>query len=116
MEYVILAVVIAVIAVGAVAGLVVSGRRRKELPPVQRPTTIEPKTPSEPQVGDEAAAPSQAPVQTVEEVELPEAAETVEAEQAVEAPAIEVPEPTAGGWCGCARGCRARRTRSARAC
>ncbi|WP_329567921.1 signal recognition particle-docking protein FtsY [Kitasatospora sp. NBC_01266] len=96
MEYVILAVVIAVIAVGAVAGLVVSGRRRKELPPVQRPTTIEPKTPSEPQVGDEAAAPSQAPVQTVEEVELPEAAETVEAEQAVEAPAIEVPEPTAG--------------------
>ncbi|MCX4746576.1 signal recognition particle-docking protein FtsY [Kitasatospora sp. NBC_01287] len=105
MEYVILAVVIAVVAIGAVAGLVVSGRRRKELPPVQRPTTIEPKTPSEPQVGDEAAPPRAAPVQTVQEVDLPEQVEQAPAapeagevapEQAAEAPAVEVPEPTAG--------------------
>ncbi|MDH6122138.1 signal recognition particle-docking protein FtsY [Kitasatospora sp. GAS204B] len=102
MEYVILAVVIAVVAIGAVTGLVVSGRRRKELPPVERPTTVAPTTPSEPQVGDEAAPPREAPVQTIEEVQLPDSVETagaveaVEAEQAVEAPAVEVPEPTAG--------------------
>ncbi|WP_327069087.1 signal recognition particle-docking protein FtsY [Kitasatospora sp. NBC_01250] len=107
MEYVILAVVIAVIAVGAVAGLVVSGRRRKELPPKAptaplpaKPKATEPKqpAPAEPQVGDEAAPPREAPVTTVEEVELPAPVETVEVEpeEAVEAPAIEVPEPTAG--------------------
>ncbi|GAB2740083.1 signal recognition particle-docking protein FtsY [Kitasatospora kifunensis] len=104
MEYVILAVVIAVIAVGAVAGLVVSGRRRKELPPKApaaplpaKPKAAEP-TPAEPQVGEEAAPPREAPVQTVEEVQLPATAETVEVEpeEAVEAPALEVPEPTAG--------------------
>ncbi len=84
MEYVILAVVIAVIAIGAVAGLVVSGRRRKELPPKSAAaTTIAPPTPSEPQVGEEAAPPREEPVQTVEEVELP-------------APVLDVPEPTAG--------------------
>ncbi|MFF7638170.1 signal recognition particle-docking protein FtsY [Kitasatospora sp. NPDC008050] len=107
MEYVILAVVIAVIAVGAVAGLVVSGRRRKELPPKAptaplpgKPKAVEPERPgpAEPQVGDEAAPPREAPVTTVEEVELPAAVEPVEVEpeEAVEAPAIEVPEPTAG--------------------
>ncbi|PYC79136.1 signal recognition particle-docking protein FtsY [Streptomyces tateyamensis] len=86
MEYVILAVVIAVIAVGAVAGLVVTGRRRKELPPKPaEPATLAPPTPREPQVGDEAAPPREAPVQTVEEVQLP-----------VAAPEIEAPEPTAG--------------------
>ncbi|MCC9307043.1 signal recognition particle-docking protein FtsY [Kitasatospora sp. RB6PN24] len=104
MEYVILAVVIAVIAVGAVAGLVVSGRRRKELPP-KSTTTIAPPAPEapapqaeEPHVGDEAAPPREEPVQTVEEVELPPTAETVEVtpEQVIEAPALEVPEPTAG--------------------
>jgi fused signal recognition particle receptor len=101
MEYVILAVVIAVIAVGAVAGLVVSGRRRKELPPKSSATTIAPPTPREPQVGDEAAPPREAPVQTVEEVELPAPVEAAPVEAApVEVtpavPAIEVPEPTAG--------------------
>ncbi|MGF1432102.1 signal recognition particle-docking protein FtsY [Kitasatospora sp. LaBMicrA B282] len=108
MEYVILAVVIAVVAIGAVTGLVVNGRRRKELPPTQRPTGIAPQAPAEPQVGDEAAPPREAPVQTIEEVELPAdagtteaaapapVAEPVEAEQAAAAPAIEVPEPTAG--------------------
>ncbi|TQF03316.1 signal recognition particle-docking protein FtsY [Kitasatospora acidiphila] len=104
MEYVILAVVIAVIAVGAVAGLVVSGRRRKELPP-KSTTTIAPPAPKaeapapqaeEPHVGDEAAPPREAPAQTVEEVELPAEPVEVTPEQVTEAPALEVPEPTAG--------------------
>ncbi|MGW6913009.1 signal recognition particle-docking protein FtsY [Kitasatospora sp. NPDC054939] len=111
MEYVILAVVIAVIAIGAIAGLVVSGRRRQQLPPKsQAPVITAPKTPSEPQVGEESAPPTEAPRRTVEEVQLPEApaapagtvepAEAVEpvetAEAAEEVPALEVPEPTAG--------------------
>ncbi|AUG79852.1 cell division protein FtsY [Kitasatospora sp. MMS16-BH015] len=101
MEYVILAVVIAVVAVGAIAGLVVNGRRRKTLPPKSATpviTTTKP-TPREPQVGDEAAPSAPAPTQTIEEVELPpvaEAPEAVEVEPVVEAPAVEVPEPTAG--------------------
>ncbi|MEU3573561.1 signal recognition particle-docking protein FtsY [Kitasatospora sp. NPDC036755] len=106
MEYVILAVVIAVVAIGAIAGLVVSGRRRQQLPPKsQAPVITAPKTPQEPQVGEESAPPTEEPRRTVEEVPLPEAPETVEAPEAVEveapaeagtAPAIEVPEPTAG--------------------
>jgi fused signal recognition particle receptor len=103
MEYVILAVVIAVIAVGAIAGLVVSGRRRQQLPPKsQAPVITAPKpTPAEPQIGDEAAPPREEPRRTVEEVELPaepEAPEAVEVEpaEAEAAPAVEVPEPTAG--------------------
>ncbi|GHH76784.1 signal recognition particle-docking protein FtsY [Kitasatospora indigofera] len=95
MEFVILAVVIAVAVIGAIAGLVVSGRRRKELPPkATAPVITAPKAPAEPapepQVGDEAAPPVEAPVQTVEEVELPPVAEIEEL------PALEVPEPTAG--------------------
>ncbi|MFF1906672.1 signal recognition particle-docking protein FtsY [Kitasatospora sp. NPDC058218] len=100
MEYVILAVVIAVVAVGAIAGLVVSGRRRQQLPPKsQAPVITAPGTPQEPQVGEEAAPPTQEPRRTVEEVELPEAEavpETVEAVEAEQVPALEVPEPTAG--------------------
>ncbi|MFE4972318.1 signal recognition particle-docking protein FtsY [Kitasatospora sp. NPDC056651] len=102
MEYVILAVVIAVVAIGAITGLVVSGRRRQQLPPKsQAPVITAPKpTPQEPQVGEEAAPPTEAPRRTVEEVELPAetaAPEVVEAPEAVEVvPAIEVPEPTAG--------------------
>ncbi|MGV9268726.1 signal recognition particle-docking protein FtsY [Kitasatospora sp. NPDC003701] len=100
MEYVILAVVIAVVAVGAIAGLVVSGRRRQQLPPKsQAPVITAPKTPQEPQVGEEAAPPTEEPRRTVEEVELPEAEavpETVEAVEAEQVPALEVPEPTAG--------------------
>ncbi|MFD5462551.1 signal recognition particle-docking protein FtsY [Kitasatospora sp. NPDC127059] len=110
MEYVILAVVIAVVAVGAIAGLVVSGRRRQQLPPKsQAPVITAPKTtPREPQVGEEAAPPTEEPRRTVEEVPLPEAPavpeapeipEAVEVEAPAEAevaPAIEVPEPTAG--------------------
>ncbi|MFE6870919.1 signal recognition particle-docking protein FtsY [Kitasatospora sp. NPDC057692] len=101
MEYVILAVVIAVVAVGAIAGLVVSGRRRQQLPPKsQAPVITAPPTPREPAVGEEAAPPTEEPRRTVEEVQLPEAeveAEVEAAPEAVEeAPAIEVPEPTAG--------------------
>ncbi|MDH6578909.1 signal recognition particle-docking protein FtsY [Kitasatospora sp. MAP5-34] len=94
MEYVILAVIIAVIAIGAIAGLVVTGRRRKTLPPKSPGAVIAPPTPREPQVGEEAAAPTEEPVQTIEEVELPAAVEEVPAAPA--APALEVPEPTAG--------------------
>ncbi|MEV7359838.1 MULTISPECIES: signal recognition particle-docking protein FtsY [unclassified Kitasatospora] len=114
MEYVILAVVIAVVAIGAIAGLVVSGRRRQQLPPKsQSPViTAPPTTPQEPQVGEEAAPPTEEPRRTVEEVQLPETeapteASTgapatapteveVEAAEAETAPAVEVPEPTAG--------------------
>ncbi|MFE9428427.1 signal recognition particle-docking protein FtsY [Kitasatospora sp. NPDC006697] len=95
MEYVILAVVIAVIAIGAVAGLVVSGRRRKELPPDRTATLTPPAAPAEPQVGEEAAPPREEPARTVEQVELPETDE-LSPEQVAEAPALEVPEPTAG--------------------
>ncbi|MFE6751520.1 signal recognition particle-docking protein FtsY [Kitasatospora purpeofusca] len=95
MEYVILAVVIAVVAVGAIAGLVVSGRRRQQLPPKsQAPVITAPPTPREPAVGEEAAPPTEEPRRTVEEVELPEAEAVPEAVE--EAPAVEVPEPTAG--------------------
>ncbi|MEV6974268.1 signal recognition particle-docking protein FtsY [Kitasatospora sp. NPDC093806] len=104
MEYVILAVVIAVVAVGAIAGLVVSGRRRQQLPPKsQAPVITAPPTPREPAVGEEAAPPTEEPRRTVEEVQLPTApeaeaapapAEVVEAVE--EAPVLEVPEPTAG--------------------
>ncbi|GAA1175222.1 fused signal recognition particle receptor [Kitasatospora gansuensis] len=83
MEYLILAVVIAVVAVGAIAGLVVSGRRRKQLPPQAEAPVITP--PREPGIGEESAVPTPEPVKTVEEVTLPPAA-----------PALEVPEPTAG--------------------
>ncbi|WP_457030889.1 signal recognition particle-docking protein FtsY [Kitasatospora sp. P5_F3] len=88
MDYLILAVVIAVVAVGAIAGLVVSGRRRKQLPPKAEAPVITP--PREPGVGEESATPTPEPVKTVEEVTLPPEA------LVVEAPALEVPEPTAG--------------------
>ncbi|MGW4649415.1 signal recognition particle-docking protein FtsY [Kitasatospora sp. NPDC004289] len=92
MEYLILAVVIAVVAVGAVAGLVVSGRRRKQLPPQAEAPVITP--PREPQVGEESAASAPEPVRTVEEVTLPEEIEAPD--EALAAPELEVPEPTAG--------------------
>ncbi|MFJ8046125.1 signal recognition particle-docking protein FtsY [Kitasatospora sp. NPDC096147] len=92
MEYVILAVVIAVVAIGAVAGLVVSGRRRKQLPPKAEAPVITP--PREPQVGEESAASAPEPVRTVEEVTLPEEIEAPD--EALTAPELDVPEPTAG--------------------
>ncbi|WP_405998242.1 signal recognition particle-docking protein FtsY [Streptomyces sp. NBC_00829] len=105
MEIVILAVVIALVAVGAISGLVVSSRKKKQLPPSapsSTPTITAP--PAEPQVGEDAAETVEESRRTIEEVDLPEAAEAVQAPPAVEdpvvaappAPEIEIPEPTAG--------------------
>ncbi|MCF3105845.1 signal recognition particle-docking protein FtsY [Streptomyces roseoverticillatus] len=107
MEIVILAVVIAVVALGAISGLVVSSRKKKQLPPAPPSSPSVTAPPAEPHVGEEAEPPSAEPRRTVEEVELP-AAEAPAAEAAPEAPAapaepeapaapaVEVPEPTAG--------------------
>ncbi|WP_299533537.1 signal recognition particle-docking protein FtsY [uncultured Streptomyces sp.] len=98
MEIVILAVVIALVAVGLISGLVVSSRKKKQLPPAPPSSpTITP--PAEPRVGEEAETPRDEARRTIEEVGLPgteaPAGQTpVTAEP--EAPALEVPEPTAG--------------------
>ncbi|MFF4576963.1 signal recognition particle-docking protein FtsY [Streptomyces sp. NPDC001389] len=103
MEILILAVVIALVAVGVISGLVVSSRKKKQLPPTAPPSTPTiTAPPAEPQVGEDAVETAEEPRRTIEEVVLPEA----EAEAPVEAPAaepeapaapeIEVPEPTAG--------------------
>ena len=103
METVILAVVIAVVVLGAISGLVVSGRKKKQLPPsppaAPKPSVTAP--PAEPQVGEEAETPRDEERRTIEEVTLPTAeapvAEAPAAEpEAPAAPEIEVPEPTAG--------------------
>ncbi|WP_329401939.1 signal recognition particle-docking protein FtsY [Streptomyces melanogenes] len=102
MEFVILAVVIALVAVGVISGLVVSSRKKKQLPPTaptSTPTITAP--PAEPHVGEDAAETAEEQRRTIEEVALPEApASPVVVEEALpEAPAapeIEVPEPTAG--------------------
>ncbi|MFJ5233465.1 signal recognition particle-docking protein FtsY [Kitasatospora sp. NPDC088391] len=103
MEYVILAVVIAVVAIGAITGLVVSGRRRKELDrPGQAPAATAPKapeqvapaapkTPEAPRTAEPEATPA-AP----EAAEEPVTAEEPTAAEAAAAPELEVPEPTAG--------------------
>lgn len=101
MEIVILAVVIAVVALGAISGLVVSGRRKKQLPksPPTTPSVTAP--PAEPQVGEDAETPRDEPRRTIEEVDLPGAGTTVAEPPVAEpeapaAPEVEVPEPTAG--------------------
>ncbi|MEU3477769.1 signal recognition particle-docking protein FtsY [Streptomyces sp. NPDC033754] len=102
----ILAVVIAlVVAVAVTSGLVISGRKKKQLPPAEPPSTTPTITapPAEPHVGEEAETPREEPRRTVEEVALPAEA-AVETPAAVEdpvvaepaAPEIEIPEPTAG--------------------
>ncbi|ORT56233.1 signal recognition particle-docking protein FtsY [Streptomyces sp. CB03238] len=106
MEILILAVVIALVAVGAISGLVVSSRKKKQLPPPQAPSSTPTITapPAEPHVGEEAETPREEPRRTIEEVDLPTAEEALEAPAAVEdplvaappVPEIEVPEPTAG--------------------
>ncbi len=119
MEIVILAVVIAVVALGAISGLVVSSRKKKQLPPAPPSSPSVTAPPAEPHVGEEAETPRPEPRRTVEEVELPaaeapvaepeaaepeaaepEAAEPEAAEpevpEAPAAPEVEVPEPTAG--------------------
>ncbi|GAA1157697.1 signal recognition particle-docking protein FtsY [Streptomyces hebeiensis] len=105
MELVILVVVIALVAVGAISGLVVGSRKKKKLPPSapsSTPTITAP--PAEPHVGDEAETPRDEPRRTIEEVGLPDAAEATGTPVAVEdpvvaepaPPVIEIPEPTAG--------------------
>lgn len=96
MEFVILAVVIALVAVGVISGLVVSSRKKKQLPPAPSSTpTITP--PAEPHVGEEAETPRDESRRTIEEVGLPPAeAEEEQAPEAVAPPALDVPEPTAG--------------------
>ncbi|QES44092.1 MULTISPECIES: signal recognition particle-docking protein FtsY [Streptomyces] len=104
MEIVILAVVIAVVVIGALGGLVIGSRKKKQLPPQApsgTPTITAP--PAEPKVGDEAETPRDEPRRTIEEVELPLAEPTASAPVVEEpvvtepaAPEIETPEPTAG--------------------
>lgn len=102
MEFVILAVVIALVAVGAISGLVVSSRKKKQLPPTAPPSTPTiTAPPAEPHVGEDAAETAEEQRRTIEEVALPEApASPVVVEEALPeapaAPGIEVPEPTAG--------------------
>ncbi len=105
MEILILAVVIALVAVGAISGLVVSSRKKKQLPPTAPPSTPTiTAPPAEPQVGEDAAPTAEEPRRTIEEVALPDAEAALESPVAVEdpvveappAPEIEVPEPTAG--------------------
>lgn len=105
MEIVILAVVIALVAIGAISGLVVSSRKKRKLPPPAPPSTPTITAPSaEPRVGEEAETPRDESRRTIEEVGLPTAEEAVETPAAVEdpvvaeppAPEIEIPEPTAG--------------------
>lgn len=98
MEIVILAVVIALVAVGLISGLVVSSRKKKQLPPSAPSSTPTITPPAEPRVGEEAEKPRDEARRTVEETGLP-AGTPVEEEPVVlepEAPALEVPEPTAG--------------------
>ncbi|GAA1926216.1 signal recognition particle-docking protein FtsY [Streptomyces durmitorensis] len=100
MEIVILAVVIAVVVIGALGGLVIGSRKKKQLPPQapsSTPTITAP--PAEPHIGDEAETPRDEPRRTIEEVELPGAsaeAPVVTEEAPEAAPEIETPEPTAG--------------------
>ncbi|MDJ0385500.1 signal recognition particle-docking protein FtsY [Streptomyces sp. G-G2] len=105
MEILILAVVIALVAVGAISGLVVSSRKKKQLPPTapsSTPTITAP--PAEPQVGEDAAPTKDEPRRTIEEVALPDAEAATDSPVAIEdpvveapaAPALDVPEPTAG--------------------
>ncbi|PCG86119.1 signal recognition particle-docking protein FtsY [Streptomyces sp. WZ.A104] len=101
MEILILAVVIALVAVGLISGLVVSSRKKKQLPPPPPSTpTITP--PAEPHVGEEAETPRDEARRTIDEVGLPEAAAPVEEAPVTEEPeapappALEIPEPTEG--------------------
>ncbi|MET9482789.1 signal recognition particle-docking protein FtsY [Streptomyces sp. NPDC006638] len=105
MEILILVVVIALVAVGAISALLVGSRRKKKLPPrapSSSPTLTAP--PAEPHVGDEAETPRDEPRRTIEEVGLPDASDATGSPVAVEDPVvgapppveIEIPEPTAG--------------------
>ncbi|NJQ15286.1 signal recognition particle-docking protein FtsY [Streptomyces bohaiensis] len=93
MEILILAVVIAVVVLGTVSGLVITGRRRKAGPPdedVATRTGGAPAPPAEPQEQD-APAPADA---TAAPPAAPEAAATPVAEP--ESPVVETPAPAEG--------------------
>ncbi|WP_340557563.1 signal recognition particle-docking protein FtsY [Streptomyces sp. GSL17-111] len=97
MEIVILLVVIAVVALGVISGLVVSGRRKKEVPPPEgdAPTITAP--PREPHVGEEAEGTPEAPGRTIDEVGLPGVTDAPPVtEEVAPPPPVEVPEPSAG--------------------
>ncbi|PZT76958.1 MULTISPECIES: signal recognition particle-docking protein FtsY [unclassified Streptomyces] len=97
MEFVILAVVIALVAVGVISGLVVSSRKKKQLPPTPSSTpTLTP--PAEPRAGEETEEPREESRRTAEDVAAPpaEAAPQPVEPEAPAAPALDVPEPTAG--------------------
>ncbi|MYQ37038.1 fused signal recognition particle receptor [Streptomyces sp. LamerLS-316] len=99
MEIVILAVVIALVAVGLISGLVVSSRKKKQLPPSAPSSTPTLTPPAEPHVGEEAETPRDEARRTIVEVGLPGAGTPVEETPVViepEIPELEVPEPTAG--------------------
>ncbi|WP_406391853.1 signal recognition particle-docking protein FtsY [Streptomyces sp. NBC_00887] len=99
MEIVILAVVIALVAVGLISGLVVSSRKKKQLPPSAPSSTPTITPPAEPHIGDEAEAPRDEARRTIEEVGPP-GTEAPAGEAPVviepEIPPLEVPEPTEG--------------------
>lgn len=71
METIILAVVIAVVVLGALGGLLITSRLKKPLPPPppSKPDLTAP--PAEPHVGDEAETPRDEQRRTIEEVDLP---------------------------------------------
>src|SRR3954466_3145538 len=98
METVILAVVIAVVVLGALGGLVIGTRRRKPLPPPPPAAPDITAPPAEPHIGDEAETPRDEPRRTIEEVDLPDGSAPVAVEEppSLEVPEIEVPEPSAG--------------------
>ncbi|MFE6037233.1 signal recognition particle-docking protein FtsY [Streptomyces sp. NPDC056452] len=99
MEIVILAVVIALVAVGLISGLVVSSRKKKQLPPSAPSSTPTITAPAEPHIGDEAEAPRDEARRTIEEVGPPGTEAPVGEAPAViepEIPPLEVPEPTEG--------------------
>ncbi|MFD5703603.1 hypothetical protein ACFWJH_37085, partial [Streptomyces lasiicapitis] len=73
MEIVILAVVIAVVVVGAIGGLVVGSRKKKRLPEAKAPSVPPTITapPAEPHVGDEAETPRDEARRTLADVARP---------------------------------------------
>jgi fused signal recognition particle receptor len=94
MEIVILVVVIALVVLGAISGLVVSGRKKKAAPAEKSAAAQATKAPpAEPHVGEEAEGAPEAPRRTIEEVDLPAAEAPA---PPAPAPEIETPEPAAG--------------------
>ena len=96
MEYIILFAVIAVVLVGAATGLVVNGKRRRQLPPITPPdgSLTKPAAPAPVEQATPAPTTAEAPLPDTAE---PEAVAAPAGQAAAEAaPALDVPEPTAG--------------------